>query len=397
MRRPERTAGAAALALALCLLTPGGATLPLASAGARTPGGTPAGPAPAPAGDVPGDEWERADPDLLGFDTEVLAEKVEQAGATGASCFVVVRRGRLVGEWYWHGTDPSAPQPVFSVTKSVASTLVGMAQADGLLNIDDRMSDYIPSWRGTSSEDVTIRQVLSNTSGRHWDYLTDYPALAEAEDANELALGVGQDGPPGTEWVYNNAAIQALDVVLSTAIGDVAAYAEERLFEPLGMHDTRLAHDEAGNTRLNVGLSSTCRDLARFGHLFLRHGDWGGEQVVPASWVRLATGRSSQRLNAAYGLLWWLNRPGTVIANGGGRPAEEGVVGPAGDQLAPGAPRDMFWAIGMGDQLVQVDPGSETVLVRLAPEDPESGSFYPVSVGAAVIEDALVDGGRRLP
>lgn len=397
MRRPGRTAGAAALALSLCVLTPAGTALPRSEPPAG--GERPRPVAAVAAHDFPGGSWRRAGATAMGFDPDVLDEKVEQAGVTGASCLAIVRRGRLVGEWYWQGTDPSEPQPVFSVTKSVAATLVGIAQADGLLDIDDPVSDYVRAWRGTASEDVTIRQVLSNTSGRHWDFLTDYPALADAEDANDLALGLEQDHEPGTEWVYNNAAIQALDAVLSEATGeDVADFAEDRLFRPLGMDDTRLVHDDAGNTRLNSGLVSTCRDLARFGYLHLRQGTWDGEQVVPRAWVRAATGRASQRLNAAYGLLWWLNRRGRVIASGGGRepstaatePAEPAEpAGPSAEQLVPGSPDDMYWAIGLGDQLVQVDPGSETVLVRLAPEDPERGSFYPPAYGAAVIDEAL--------
>ncbi len=239
-------------------------------------------------------------------------------------------------------------------------------------------------WRGTPSEDVTIRDLLSNTSGRHWDYLTDYPALTEAANADLLAAGLDQDDEPGTTWVYNNAAIQALDVVLQEALGgDVAAFAEERLFTPLGMRNTRLTHDDDGNTRLNVGLESTCGDLARFGYLFLRGGAWPGEQVVPRRWVEEATGAPSQRLNDAYGLLWWLNRPrhGPRQRRGGPhrRPADRLGRRPGrrrhggadtDDQMAPGAPEDMFWAVGLGDQVLQVDPGSETVVVRTGARRP---------------------------
>jgi len=404
MRRPGRAVGAAALLLTLCALTPGSAAAPRAAEPVR------AGAAPARVA-YPGRAWARADPEDMGFDADALAGKVEQAGLTGSSCFAVVRRGRLVGEWYWHGTDPAAPQPVFSITKSVASTLVGLAEADGLLDIDDRASEYIPVWRDTPSEDVTIRDLLSNTSGRHWDYLTDYPALTEAANADLLAAGLDQDDEPGTTWVYNNAAIQALDVVLQEALGgDVAAFADERLFTPVGMRNTRLTHDDDGNTRLNVGLESTCGDLARFGYLFLRGGAWRGEQVVPRRWVEEATGRPSQRLNDAYGLLWWLNRPGTVLGDGGTAPTDDPPTdgdkadaatgaatdgADAGDQMAPGAPEDMFWAVGMGDQVLQVDPGSQTVVVRLAPDDPDvGGGIYPVSLAADVL-DALVSPSGR--
>jgi CubicO group peptidase (beta-lactamase class C family) len=96
----------------------------------------------------------------MGFDADALAGKVEQAGYIGSSCFAVARRGWLVGEWYWHGTDPAAPQPVSSITKSVASTLVGLAEADGLLDIDDRRRPT--SRRGATPRRRTSRSATSS-------------------------------------------------------------------------------------------------------------------------------------------------------------------------------------------------------------------------------------------
>lgn len=189
-----------------------------------------------------------------------------------------------------------------------------------------------------------------------------------------LAAGLDQDDQPCTTWVYNNAAIQALDIVLQEALGgDVADYAEQRLFGPL-MHQTRLTHDDAGNTRLNVGLQSSCGDLPRFGDLFLRGGAWRGEQVVPRRWVEGATGESSQRLNDAYGLLWWLNRPGTVLGDGGAAPDD-----PAADDPGSARPATEDRAES------SAEPGDQ-----MAPGDPAvGGGVYTVSLGAGVL-DALV-------
>ncbi len=68
-------------------------------------------------------------------------------------------------------------------------------------------------------------------------------------------------------------------------------------------------------------MHSTCRDLLRFGMLFAQHGNWDGEQLLPAEWVDAAVGGSSQELNAGYGYLWWLNRPGQVVDAQGGTSA----------------------------------------------------------------------------
>lgn len=163
---------------------------------------------------------------------------------------------------------------------------------------------------------MTIRNLLANDSGREWSPESDYDRLVYARDRTAYAVGLSQEHPPGQVWAYNNAAIQTLDRVLRAATGeDPADFARERLFEPLGMADTMLTADASGrSTGMAFGMESTCPDLARFGLLFEQDGRWDGEQVVPAAWVREATGRSSQNLNSAYGLLWWINRAGPVRA-----------------------------------------------------------------------------------
>jgi len=330
--------------------------------------------------------WTTGDPAEAGFDPARLEAIAAEAEQNQSNCLVVIRHGRLVAEWYWNGTDATSSQEVFSATKSVSSTLVGIAQADGALDVGDPASDYISEWGGTPSAEVTVENLLSNDSGRHWDLTTDYRDLVSAADRTGFAVGLTQDSPPGTTWAYNNAAIQTLDAVLTEATGQPAAdYAAERLLGPLGMTQSEMTRDAAGNTNLFFGLHSTCQDMARFGYLFLRGGNWDGEQIVPEEWVEAATGQSSQELNAAYGYLWWLNRRGPL-----GSPMQATTGQAGGDvregQLVPGAPADMFWARGLGGQIVQVDPGSDTVVVRLG-----AGQAYDSADTAKVVTEALVD------
>jgi CubicO group peptidase (beta-lactamase class C family) len=257
----------------------------------------------APAFDYPGEEWERADAAEMGFDPEALEAIAATAEELDSTCLVVTRRGRIVGEWYWQGDDATSAHEIYSATKSFTSTFVGMAQADGDLSIDESASTYIEEWAGTDAEAVTIRNLLSNDSGREWSFGLDYVELPQAADRDQFAIDLDQQFPPGEAWSYNNAAIQTLDRVISTATGEVTAdYAEERLFAPLGMDDTDMTMDPSGNsTNAFFGMQSTCEDLARFGYLFLREGAWDGEQIVPAAWVEEATGAPSQEHNAAYG------------------------------------------------------------------------------------------------
>lgn len=330
-------------------------------------------------------------PGELGFDMAALDRLAQEAKETGSTCFLVARDGVVAGEWYWNDGAPDKPQEVFSVTKSVTSTLVGLAEADGDLALSDPAADYIPQWRGTESARVTVRDLLSNDSGRFWSNESDYGALLRAEDRTSYAVGLEQAAPPGTVWAYNNAAIQTLDRVIRNATGEVTAdYAQERLFTPLGMTDTRMTPDPSGrSTQAFFGMQSTCPDLARFGQLFEQGGEWEGEQLLPRSWVKDAVGRSSQSLNAAYGLLWWVNREGPQLT-----PSEGGGESTRSGQLVPGAPDDIYAALGFGGQVVMVHPGSGTVVVRLGTLGAgasETAGAYSLGNAVKVVTEALVE------
>jgi CubicO group peptidase (beta-lactamase class C family) len=322
-----------------------------------------------------------AAPSELGFDPQVLDQLAEEAAGFGSTCFLVARRGKVVLARYWNGGGADTPQEVYSVTKSVTSTLVGVAQADGDLSIDDPASSYIDDWTGTPSESVTVRQLLSGVSGRFWSMESDQD-LIQAADRTAYAVGLDQQETPGTEWVYNNAAVQTLDAVLRSATGtDPASFATERLFAPLGMDHTWMTQDGSDHsTNVFFGLQSTCPDLARFGTLFAQDGMWNGQQVVPRAWVREAVGEPSQQLNAAYGLLWWLNFKGAVEPPGGGD----------ADQLVPRAREELFAAQGLGGQVVLVDPRSDTVVVRLGGGEDAGAAGYQISDAARVITLAMV-------
>jgi CubicO group peptidase (beta-lactamase class C family) len=308
------------------------------------------------------------------------------AEAGRSSCLVVTRHGAVVDERYWQGATAETPREAWSVTKSVTSTLVGIARDDGVLDLDDRASDTIAEWRGTPSEDVTIEDLLANDSGRHWDLTTDYVAMAlGASDKTAFSVGLGQDAPPGEVWAYNNAAIQTLDAVLEAATGRAPAdFARTRLFEPIGMAHSALSTDPAGNTLTFMGLQTTCLDLARFGSLALRGGAWDGEQVVSAEYVGRATGAPSTPLNAAYGLLWWLNREGPIgspVLATTGRGGQAIVHG----QLVPGAPEDAFWALGLWDQVVAVLPSEGVVAVRMGDPPPAGSPFTHVELTRGIL------------
>ncbi len=303
------------------------------------------------------------------MDPAVLEEMADLAQAGGSNCLVVTRDGELVGEWYWNGTDATTPGELFSATKSVTSALVGIASDRGELDIDDPASDYITEWQGTDSEDVTIRNLLSNDSGREWDFITDYLKMGiQAPDKTQFSIDLGQQFEPGTEWEYNNAAIQTLDAVLEEATGmDPGDYADKYLFQPTGMEAT-YGHDTAGNANMFFNVQASCRDLARFGYLWLRDGEWAdGEQVVSADYVEESI--TPTELNSAYGFLFWLNRPGHWVEPStlAGKPEGDGIP-------IEGVPEDVFFAEGLGGQVSVAYPSTGIVFTRMAPGDLEEAA-----------------------
>jgi CubicO group peptidase (beta-lactamase class C family) len=310
----------------------------------------------------PEPDWQPGDPADHGFDPVGLDAMAKLAESSDSNCLVVTQGGALIGEWYWNGFDANKDQDnVFSVTKSVTSALIGIAADEGLLDVE-APAGYA-EWSGGDSETVTIRNLISNNSGREWSFNSDYVVMGVTPDQTGYAIDLGQDKPPGTWWEYNNAAIQTLERALKLATGGpVGDFAESRLFGKIHM-TAKLGKDGEGNALTYQGVSASCRDLARFGYLYLRGGTWQGDvQVVPAAWVA-ETIMPSTEFNSAYGFMWWLNRPGHWILPSVPLRTE------ADGKLIPTAPDEVFAAIGAFGQFVVVDPTTDSVWVRLGPID----------------------------
>lgn len=253
---------------------------------------------------------------LSGLDTSALEAMAKRAETDGANCLVVFKDGQLVREWNFGGSSPTALQEGFSTTKSVASMLIGIAQDQGLFDIDQPASDFISEWKGTSSEPVTIRQLLSMTSGRYYDFETDYAQMAFfSQDKSGFSIGLEQQHEPGTFWEYNNSATQTLEVVLKRASKmSVSDFAVKFLFQPLGL-SSRLITDAAGNAGLYAGMQTSCQDLALLTQLVLDEGVFQGKQLISKAFVAEAITQSST-LKADYGLLWWLDPSGAYYMSG---------------------------------------------------------------------------------
>ena len=350
---------------------------------APTTTSAPTGPtaSPTPAAVFPGATWQRAEAgDWSALDAELAAE--------GSTCVAVVKDGVLVHDAYWNGGAPRSGRRIYSITKSLTALLVGMQADDGTVDLDDTASEPVDEWRGTDAEAVTVRDLLSMTSGRRWSEAADRQMIRSTADQTDFAVSADQQRPPGEAWVYDNVAAQALESVLDDLADsdDVVDMATDRLLDPLGMRDTTWGRDAAGNALTYSGAQSTCLDLARVGHLMLNRGRWDGRQLLSADLVEQLTSPSST-LNAAYGLMWWTNAPGRVVEIRRQAGFAEDIP-PYEGRLAPSVPGDAFWALGYGNQYIAVVPGENLVAVRLGarPSSPDRITFDTFTAG---VLDAL--------
>lgn len=337
-------------------------------------------------------EWVQGDATELGFDAAKL-EQIASEANPGTACLLVIRHGKIAGEWYYNDWTPEKTDSVMSVTQAYSSTLIGLAQTKGLLDIDDKVSKYIPEWVGSDSEDVTIREILNHTTGRESTNSIGntelHHELLAAPNPGEFAETLPQEHDPGSVWSQNLPAIELLNPILTAATGqDPADFAQENLFGPIGATNTRLTKNQSGVTWMHAFMETTCRDAARFGYLYLHQGNWNGTEVLSKDWVKEAT-HPSQEFNAGWGFMWWLNQPGSLVSIGN-------VLTPDYDEpsnlkLVPDAPDDMYWALGFGGRFIQVHPASDTVVVRLGGSESTGQEADNMQLVTRVVTEALVE------
>ena len=239
---------------------------------------------------------------------------------------VVLQHGRVIYEFHRDGR-PDAPRMVASVTKSMLSTLVGIAMGQGrIASMDQPVVALVPEWAGLNADPragaVTLRHLLTMTSGFE-------PVMRETTAREAWARQVRAQ--PGQVFAYDNAMVPLLVAILEKVTGTpVADYARRELAEPLG----------AGAFEPRRGLRMRTIDMARVGQLFLQKGRWGGRQIVPESYVDTATrpqNAGGPPVFLAYGLGWWVVPP-------------------------PKADRQTYMAAGFGGQLIWVHEPSDLVV-----------------------------------
>jgi CubicO group peptidase (beta-lactamase class C family) len=244
-----------------------------------------------------------------------------------ASGILVLKDGKVVLERYGLGRGPNDRWTSFSVAKSVTSTLIGAAIKDGKIkSLDDPVTLYIPELKSSAYEGVTVRQLITMTSGVKWneDY-TDPKSDVAKVGLSVIEPGVNpvvsymrrlpREAAPGTKFVYKTGETDLAGILLSNAVGEpLAQYLSEKIWKPYGMEqDGVWVEDIAGHERGGCCISMTLRDYGRFGQFILDGPVAQGKTVLPAGWIADATAVHVK--DPPYGYFWWLI-PGGYEAEG---------------------------------------------------------------------------------
>lgn len=246
---------------------------------------------------------------------------------------IVVKDGKIQLEAYGEGVDQNTLWTSYSVAKSISSLLVGVALEDGFIeSLDDRLDKYINEFEGYDYGKVSVRQLLTMTSGIEWneDYVDPnsdvaqmYQAPCEGEEAHILTYmkDLKAAHEPGTKWNYSTGETDLVGILIQKATGtSMAEYLSEKIWKPFGMQQCGYwLADECSDMNIGgSGLSASLRDYARLGMLMLNEGKINGESIVADEWMQDATKLLYQTNDqgGGYGYLWWRNPDGSYAAHG---------------------------------------------------------------------------------
>ncbi|MSR58419.1 MAG: class C beta-lactamase-related serine hydrolase [Planctomycetaceae bacterium] len=296
----------------------------------------------------PGADWETATP----ASQEVDAAGLDKAGtwleSHQSKSGLVVRHGRIIAEWYFGDADQKTKFPAYSTTKSFSSLATGLAIEEGKLALDHTVGAFLPDVRPEGKRTITVKQLLSMTSGVH-----NQPDVHLRDDVFQYALfEAGMDHQPGEKWDYNNTGLALLGPVFQKATGEpLDEFFNQRVFTPIGIQSEDWTWEQRdGYVIPYSGCQLTARAMGRVGLLVLNRGKWKDRQVVPSAWLTESVA-ASQDLNPSYGYLWWNNTT----------------------KKWPNVPKDAFAALGRWDNDILVVPSLDLVVIRQSDLEPAKG------------------------
>lgn len=261
---------------------------------------------PAPAADGVG--WDSGTPESAGLSIAWLEAGAKKlAGLPQSRSFVVAHDGRIVFERYFHGATAHDSYNVHSASKSLLGALVGIAVQRGLLHLDDRLGELLGAKFRVPADkrDVTVRHLLSMTSGIRWTEDETESRIEKTADWVQAILDLPRAAAPGKKFNYSTGNTHLLSAILTEASGmPLDVFANRFLYGPLGVTVEHWGHDPQGYRSGGYNFYVTPRELLKLGRLFLD----GGSELVPASWITVSWAKAARvDDDYDYGFLWWLH------------------------------------------------------------------------------------------
>ena len=277
--------------------------------------------------------WEVSTPEEQDLDPALVAELYYNAAQLPTVySLLVFKNGYLVAEDYFHTGSPDLQVNIHSVTKSITSALVGIALQEGCLtSLDQKMMDFFPEYKDQIKDprknQITLRQMLEMRAGYPWEEST--PELLDLLFTgfhSDTLVQVPLARDPGSDSEYSNLTPHILGMIVARACGaDLMTFAQEHLFNPLGIEPKFWQTDWDGNYLGFSDIYFSSNDLAKFGLMYLNQGVYDGMQIIPAEWVDESLQVYSENTwkyrvgqnwkDNGYGYLWWSIRAGNYQYN----------------------------------------------------------------------------------
>ena len=310
---------------------------------------------------VSGSEWQTIKPDSLGWNTAALNDLYSYLQSKNTKGFIILKNGKIAAEKYFGTFTADSNWYWASAGKTLTSFLTGIAQEDGLIDINKPTSAYIGE--GWTSEPaakemlITVKNQLTMTTG-----LDD--GVADPDCTLPSCLKYKADA--GTRWAYHTGAYTLLDAVIEHASGmPYNNYFQQKIRDKIGMNGLWIKVPNSNNVYY-----STLRSMARFGLLLLNKGKWNETTILSDTVYFNNQINTSQNLNLSYGYLTWLNGKSSYMVPG----SQLMLQG----YLIPNAPADMYAALGKNDQKIYVVPSQQLVIIRMGES---AGGFSPALSG----------------
>ncbi len=269
-------------------------------------------------------ELPRSSPEAQGVSSAALLSFIEEIDKVDTvNSFMLVRHGRVVAEGWWSPYHAEARHSLYSLSKSFTSTAVGLAIAEGKLNLDDQVLKFFPSDAppepSNNLKAMRVSDLLRMSTGHQTE-----PTRTPDEPWTKTFLSCPVPFKPGTHFLYNTSATYMQSAIVQKATGQtVLEYLQSRLFEPLGIERPTWETSPQGISTGGYGLSIRTEDIAKFGQLYLQKGKWHDKQLVPASWIEAATARQTSNgsnpdsdWDQGYGYQFWRSRNGAYRGDG---------------------------------------------------------------------------------